>query len=82
VANMEKNIPHGDYEVSDDDATAADCLLLPGKTMYLSHLPHLKKFEEKGNKDGYTKAFHKLEEEGLGKVLEVGGGYPYISLRF
>jgi len=76
-----ENIPHGDYEVNADDATAADCLLLSGKTMYLSHLPHLKRFGEKVTKDGYTRAFHKLEEEGLGKVLDVGGGYSYISLR-
>jgi len=82
LTNREKNIPHGDYEVNDDDATAADCLLLPGKTMYLTHLPHMKSFGEKGNKDGYTRTFHKLEEEGLGKVLEVGGGYPYILFHF
>jgi len=69
-----EDIPHGDYEVNDDDATAADCFLLPGKTMYLSHLLHLKSFGEKGNKDGDPRAFHKLEEEGLEKMLEVGDG--------
>jgi len=63
-----EDIPH------DDDAIAADCFLLPGKTMYLSHLLHLKSFGEKGNKDGDPRAFHKLEEEGLEKMLEVGDG--------
>ena len=62
-------------EVKDveDGSTAAFCLSLPGKTLYLSHLLALKKFRKRGNKDGALRAFYKLEEEGLGKVLEVAG---------
>ena len=39
--------------------------------LFLSHLLALKKFRKRGNKDGALRAFYKLEEEGLGKVLEV-----------
>ena len=60
--------------MTQDDATAAFTLLLPGKTLYLSKLLALKKFRNKGNKDGAVRAFFKLEEEELGKVLEVEGG--------
>ena len=54
-----------------EGSTAAYCLNLPGKTLFLSHLLSLKKFRKRGNKDGAIKAFFKLEEEGLGKVLEI-----------
>ena len=61
-------------EVKDvEGSTAAYCLSLPGKTLFLSHLLSLKKFRKRGNKDGALRAFFKLEEEGLGKVLEVAG---------
>ena len=56
----------------DDDATAAYCLLLPGKVLYLSPLLGQKKFRKRGNKNGAVRAFYQLEDEGLGKVLEVG----------
>ena len=44
------------------------------KTHFLSHLLTLKKFRKRGNKDGALQAFFKLEEDGLGKVVQVGGG--------
>ena len=56
-----------------DGSTAAYCLGLPGKTLFLSHLLSLKKFRKRGHKEGALRAFYKLEEEGLGKVLEVAG---------
>ena len=59
--------------VSKDDETAAFCLSLPGKTLYLTPLLALKKFRKRGNKDGAVRAFYRLHEEGLGKVLEVTG---------
>ncbi len=58
----------------DDDATAAYCLHLPGKILYLSPLLAQKKFRKRGNKDGAVRAFYQLDAEGLGKVLEVGCG--------
>jgi len=76
-----ENIPHDDYEVNDDDATAADCLLLRGKTLYLSHLLYLKMFGKMGNKDGDPRAFHELEEVGSEKMLEVGGGKGTNTVR-
>lgn len=64
-------------EEADEDktegSTAAFCLSLPGKTLYLSHLLTQKKFRKRGNKDGALRAFYKLEDEGLGKVMEVAG---------
>ena len=57
---------------SQDDETAAFCLSLPGRT-FLSPLLALKKFRKKGNKDGALRAFYCLQEEGLGKVLELSG---------
>jgi hypothetical protein len=49
----------------------------------LSHLLALKKFRKKGNKDGAVRAFFRLEDEGLGKVLELGsGGVCVVSHRF
>ena len=60
--------------LGDDDATAAYCLQLLGKVLYLSPLLAPKKFRKRGNKDGALRAFYQLETEGLGKVLEVGCG--------
>lgn len=59
--------------ISQDMETAGFCLTLPGRTLYLTPLLALKKFRKKGNKDGGVRAFYCLQEEGLGKVLEVGG---------
>ena len=56
-----------------DGDTAAYCLTLPGRTLYLTPLLAQKKFRKKGNKDGAVRAFYQLQEDGLGKVLEVGG---------
>ena len=72
---MDENL---DNKVTEDDATAGFTLLLPGKILYLSKLLALKKFHKKGNKDGAVRAFCKLEEDGLGKVLEVGKGKGVI----
>ena len=41
--------------LGDDDATAAYCLQLPGKVLYLSPLLATKKFRKRGNKDGALK---------------------------
>ena len=54
----------------EESATAAFCLCLPGKKLYLTHLLALKKFRKRGNKDGALRAFYTLADEGLGKVLE------------
>ena len=35
----------------EESATAAFCLCLPGKKLYLTHLLALKKFRKRGNKD-------------------------------
>ena len=59
--------------LSDDDVTAAHCLQLPGKTLYLTPLLAQKKFQKRGNKEGAIRAFYQLEAEGLGTTLEVGG---------
>ena len=48
------------------------CLLLPGKVLYLSPLLAAKKFRNKGNKSGALTALRHLEQEGLGKLKEVG----------
>lgn len=58
--------------LSDDDATAAHCLQLSGKTLYLILLLAQKKFWKRGNKEGPIRAFYQLEAEGLGTTLEVG----------
>ena len=58
---------------SPDIDTAGYCLTLPGKKLYLTPLLAQKKFRKKGNKDGAVRAFYLLQEEGLGKVLEVAG---------
>ena len=65
------DVAEEDNSKDSDGSTAGFCLLLPGKTLHLSHLLSLKKFRKRGNKDGALRAFFKLEEEGLGKVLEV-----------
>ena len=69
-----------DEDITTDDdetATAAFCLLIPGKTLYLSHLLALKKFRNKGIKDGALKALCMLEKEELGRLLLVeGSGGP------
>ena len=59
-------------ESSEDEATAAYCLTLPGRKLYLTPLLSMKKFRKRGNK-GAIRAFYKLEENGLGKVLELSG---------
>ena len=68
--------------MTDDDATAAFCLLLPGNTLYLSPLLCLKKFRKKGDKDGAVRAFYQLEAERLGTVLEVGSSKGTNTVRF
>ena len=47
------------------------CLSLPGKKLYLQPLLAMKKFRNRGNKAGAIAAFYKLENEKLGKVLEI-----------
>jgi len=49
--------PDDEGEMTDYNATAAFCLLLPGKTLYLSPLLYLKTFRKMGNKNGVVRAF-------------------------
>ena len=58
-------------ESSEDEATAAYCLTLPGRKLYLTPLLSMKKFRK--SKEGAIRVFSKLEEHGLGKVLELSG---------
>ena len=62
-----------EQDISDDNITAAYCLTLPGKVLYLSPLLSAKKFRNRGNKDGAVRAFLQLEEEGLGTTYIIGG---------
>ena len=41
--------------------------------MFLTPLLAQKKYRKKGNKDGAVRSFFQLENEGLGKTLEIGG---------
>ena len=59
--------------LGEDDAIAAYCLQLPGKTLYLTPLLAQTKFRTRGNKDGAVRAFYQLETEKLGTTLEIGG---------
>ena len=61
----------GDEVKDEASSTARFCLLLPGNTLYLSHLLALKKFRKRGNKEGALAAFYRLEEEGLGAVVGI-----------
>ena len=51
-----------------EDSTAGFCLKIQGKTLYLTPLLAMKKFRKRGNKEGALSAFHKLEQERLGKL--------------
>ena len=65
-------------EAASEESTAKFCLLLPGKTLYLTPLLAMKKFRKWGNKE----SFYRLEAEGLGKVVELRGarGTGIVSL--
>ena len=67
---------------SEDDATAAFCLTLPGETLYLTPLLNCNKFRNRDNKDGAVRAFVQLEEEGLGKTLIIGGSKGTAQVRY
>lgn len=70
-------------DVGEDDAcTAGYCLSLPGRTLYLTPLLAMKKFRRRGNKDGAIRAFYRLEEDGLGKVLEISGSKGILTVRY
>ena len=56
-----------------EESTAGHCLKIQGKRLYLTPLLAMKKFRKRGNKEGALSAFHKLEQEGLGKIMEVEG---------
>lgn len=58
---------------STEDSTAGHCLKIKSKRLYLTTLLAKKKFRKRGNKEGAVSAFYKLEEEGLGKVMEIKG---------
>ena len=56
-----------------ESSNAAFCLFLSGRILYLTPLLAQKKFRKRGNKEGALIAFCQLEEDGLGKLLEVTG---------
>ena len=62
-------------------STALFCLMLPGKRLHLKPLLAMKKFRNKGNKHGAVKAFYYLENEGLGKVIELSGSKGSATVR-
>jgi len=55
--------PDDEGEMTDYNATAAFCLLLPGKTLYLSPLLYLKTFRKKGTRMEWSEL---LSVEGRG----------------
>ena len=56
-----------------EEGTAGYSLKIQAKTLYLTPLLSMKKFRKRGNKEGALTAFHKLEQEGLGKIRAVEG---------
>ena len=66
-------LENGTHEQDDDELNAAFTLLLPGKKLNLSALLAQKKYRKRGNKDGAIRCFFMLEEDGLGKVLQLTG---------
>jgi len=61
--------------------TAGYCLTLPGRKLYLTPLLGMKKFRKHGNKDGVA-AFYQLEEDGLGRLLELQGSKGTTTVSF
>ena len=55
-------------------STAAFCLKLPGKNLYLTPLLKAKKFRNFGYKTGAMSAFRELELAQLGNIEEIGAG--------
>ena len=49
---------------------AAYSLLLPGKVLHLNALLAMKKFRDRGNKEGAVQGFYALQTAELGKVIE------------
>ena len=70
-------IDHDEVTASPAEASAHNnagyCLTLAGRKLYLTPLLQKKKFRKRGNKEGALAAFYQLEEEGLGKILELQG---------
>ena len=68
---------HTTYYIPDinSDSQACACgtvsLLTPGRVLHLSALLILKRYREKGNKAGAVKGYQLLEQEGLGKLIEM-----------
>ena len=56
---------------TDDKANAGFCLTLPGRKLYIQPLLFMKKFKNRGNKRGAVKAIILLEQEGLGRVIQI-----------
>ena len=55
---------------SQAQANATYSLLLPGKVLYLNALLAMKKFRDRGNKEGAVRGFMLLQKAGLGRVIE------------
>lgn len=56
----------------DNPDIAGYTLLLPGKKLDLSTLVKAKKFKNRGNKPAAIDACKKLEEAGIGSLIELG----------
>ena len=61
----------GSSQQNSNTSNAAYCLLLPGIRLNLSNLLAAKKFRSRGNKDGAIAAMRKLEEDSLGKLIQM-----------
>ena len=57
--------PDDEDEATDDDATAAFCLLLPGNALYLSPLLYLKKLRKKGKQGWSGQSFLSVGGRGI-----------------
>jgi len=56
-------------------STEAFCLTLPGRILNVTALNYAKKFRNRGNKDVALQALKRLEEDGLGRLEEVGSSH-------
>ena len=65
---------------STEENNAGYCLKLEGKILYLTPLLAMKKFRKRGNKEGALSAFHKLGQEGLGKLRTQEGSKGLTSV--
>lgn len=65
--DQDQIIPHSDGQ---SHRNAGYSLLLPGRILHLNALLAMKKFRDRGNKEGAVKGFQLLVEAGLGELNE------------